>query len=105
MNNVINFKRPDPDAIDVSLLATIPMREVYAAVMDSAQSPSGVQVVTTVLRFVARTLLGNVTREAGRPPAAMGMTDDAALRRACDLLDLATELEQGGEHPAVDRCA
>lgn len=105
MNNVINFKRPDADAIDVSLLATMPMREVYAAVMDNAQSPSSVRVVTAVLRFVARTLIGNVTGEAGRPPAAIGLTNDAALRRACDFLDLATDLEQGGEHPAVDRGA
>lgn len=105
MNNVVTFKRPEADGIDATLMATMPMPEVYAAVMCNVSNPSTAPAVIAVLRAVARILIGSVTGEGGRPPAAIGLTNDAALRRACDLLDLATELEQGGEHPAIDRGA
>lgn len=95
MNNVIELPRhPKRDALDVSPLATVPMPEVYRAVMKSVTSPSAREGVVKMLRFVARNLVGSAAGVEARGPGALGHTVDSALRRACDLLDLADELEK-----------
>lgn len=99
---VIPFTRtPETPGIDVSALATRPMPEIYAIAMSDELSPSTCKAVVVILRFVARALIGGAIGE-GRRPEAMGLSVDAALRRACDLLDLADELERqaGGQPPA-----
>ena len=102
MSNVILFKRPESNAIDVSSLATRPMPDVYDIVMGADLGSSGSKAVLTMLRFVARTLIGMVTGDSRKPAAALRLTNEAALRRACDLLDMATEIEKRAEAPATD---
>lgn len=95
MSNVIVLPRhPKPDWLDVSPLATSPMPDVYRAVMESASSPSGRRFAIKTMRFVARMLVGSAAGAESNPPAVLGHTVNSALRRACDLLDLADELEK-----------
>lgn len=97
MTKIIPFKRiPEAPGIDVSALITRPMPEIYGLVMSAELTASARQGVTTTLRFVARVLIGGATGAEGRRPEAWGLTVNAALRRACDLLDLADELEKSG---------
>lgn len=98
MTNVIPFERvvSRSPAIDVSALITRPMPEIYGLVMSAELTASARQGVATTLRFVARSLIGGATGAEGRRPEAFGLTVNAALRRACDLLDLADELEKSG---------
>lgn len=100
MSNVFPFTRRPPEAngLDASGLITAPMADVYAGVMHLFPvAPGAIHPIARLLRFVARFLVGMVTGEEPTRPAHFGLTPDAALRRACDLLDLADEMEKKAE--------
>lgn len=102
MSNVVSFARPaEVESIDASVMIAAPMAEVYAVSMRlGAESQSASQAIVRVVRFGARSLLSMVTGEAPGRPGALGLTPAAALRRACDLFDLADELEKNAESSA-----
>ncbi len=90
--NLSSGQTPSPDAIsiDVTPIAWMPMHEIRQKVMDAG--PTGRHALLQVFLVVARALVASRYAEPDKAGVYRAASNDTALRRAADLLDLANEL-------------
>lgn len=83
---------PSSESLDAGPFAWWPMHDLRKRAFE-IDSPSGRTVIADICRLVARALVHSRYAEPGEAGAFRAISTDAALRRAVDLLDLASELK------------